>query len=303
MDRIITLFHGDDLKNTLTVIVPVHSMAGRLDCLLDWLTEIKRHALQTKVIIVEDGMDSETLDELEEFKEFSFVQVFTGVFGSPGEARNYGLKWVETEWVAFWDSDDTPYPMKIQKELQSICSEKQVLIGAFQTFDVNTKQIGNKNISKNLKAMAINPGLWRFVFRFNRIGKTRFTNHKMGEDQVFLSELNLSEHECEFSESIFYVYQIGIHGQLTQSKSSIKEIRSSILELIDVIKRQKNRVANYSIVMLFRMIFTGIRTTSLTPIEAVIVLTRNFWFFPKLWIRLFSTSVFALANTITKRGL
>jgi len=291
------------VSSSLTVVVPVHKMAGRLGLLMGWLSEIEQHRLSTKVVIVEDGMDYETLAQLEQVRKFPFVEILSGVFDSPGLARNYGLSLVRTEWVAFWDSDDTPNPTLIQKELDRVPIEKTVLIGAFQTLNTQANTKTSIHVPKNLNSVALNPGLWRFVFRKSRLGSIKFTLHRMGEDQVFLSALNLRGHECEFSDSLFYSYTLGNSSQLTQSGEAIKEIRATIFEFINVIRKQNGQVANYSLIMFFKILLTGLKVYAVKPLDVFVIVAKSFWTSPRLLMRLLTISLFVFRNSLYRRGI
>jgi len=64
-----------------------------------------------KVIVVHDKADDLTEIELRSFfvnQDKTKMDLLTGVYNSPGSARNAGVFRVETDWVTFWDSDDRP---------------------------------------------------------------------------------------------------------------------------------------------------------------------------------------------------
>ena len=133
-------------------MVPVRKMAGKLQLLFKWIQDIESKKLPLRVVIVEDGIDPATLSQLREVEHFSFVRIYSGQFDSPGLARNHGLAKVETEWVAFWDSDDLPDPSVIHQEVEVAPPWINVLVGAFKVKNIktgkNSRLIKQKSLSE-----------------------------------------------------------------------------------------------------------------------------------------------------------
>ena len=92
---------------TLTIVVPISSMAGRLNNLSSWLCEALDFDVEVR--LVHDFHDEDTSREVQELlrklnnKNIIFLEM---KFGSPGLARNHGLKDANSKWVMFVDSDD-----------------------------------------------------------------------------------------------------------------------------------------------------------------------------------------------------
>lgn len=252
-----------DFSAEFSVVVPIHGMSGKLGEMFKWIKTIDEMKLNAKVLIVEDGADTSTLAELEAVRRFDFVKIYSGRFSSPGLARNYGLDRVATRWVTFWDADDSPQPISIQETIESVGPKTNIIIGSYKAMSTTTGKCTKASQSTNLKSMAWNPGIWRFVFKTERIGETRFISSRMGEDQVFLSQLNIAEQECQYSKKVFYIYNSGNPGQLTGSKLAIQEIGTSVIELIEVFKKQNYRVQGYALIIFSKMLYTAWRHKSL----------------------------------------
>lgn len=254
--------------NRLTAVVPVHKMSGRMSNLFRWLHDIDEAKLDIRVVLVEDGEDKATLDELKMALKFPFTEVYSGVFESPGLARNFGLNMVKSEWVVFWDSDDLPNPQTVAKELLETSIHVNVLVGRYCIVQSSSNSVTVQGNLKSLSGIAVNPGLWRFVFRTERIGRTRFLKTRMGEDQVFLAELSIVDSECRFSSSNFYNYFVGHENQLTQSAQYKSEIRNSIFDLYRIRTNSSRSITNYSNIMLTKLILIGIRDNLIGVSEA-----------------------------------
>ena len=106
----------------LTVIIPVHKMSGRLH-------EVRlmiEAATSYNVIVVHDVGDFETGEQLKEIidsNQARTISLIEGNFGSPGAARNAGLRVANSTWVTFWDCDDRPI-FKTYKEFMENESSK-----------------------------------------------------------------------------------------------------------------------------------------------------------------------------------
>ena len=217
---------NDSEQILLSVIVPIGDMAGHLEFLESWLKEISSHPLE--VILVHDktflSVGSE-LTKLLESVNSSKIILTQGVFGNPGSARNAGLEFANGSWIGFWDSDDFPNVENILAAIDSSHESDEVLVGNFSIFDITLMEYRNSSVrSHGINVVAMNPGVWRMVFRRQTISNTRFPSLKMGEDQVFLSRLNFGIRNLRFVDSIFYQYNVGQASQLTKSRIALKDL-------------------------------------------------------------------------------
>ena len=210
----------------ISAIVPISNMAGKLDFLRSWVEE--SHAYDMQVILVHDYKDLETRIELEQIlrehkdPRLQFVQ---GKFGNPGKARNVGLELATGDWVAFWDSDDLPKLKNIFCQIKENNQDADVLIGRYQKFHILTHTSCIPEGSEpNILSVALNPGIWRMIFKRASIIESRFPSLRMGEDQAFLSSIRLADLSIKFCSEIFYQYNIGNSFQLTNSKDALDDL-------------------------------------------------------------------------------
>jgi hypothetical protein len=87
------------------------------------------------------------------------------------------------------------------------------------------------NTPQNYRDIAINPGVWRMIFRTSCIANYRFPALRMAEDQVFLSKICLTEMKTQFTEKQFYKYYVGDPSQLTRSKEALEDLPLAMLEI------------------------------------------------------------------------
>jgi hypothetical protein len=76
--------------------------------------------------------------------------------------------------------------------------------------------------------LARNPGIWRWVFKSERIGGALFPPYRAGEDQAFLAMLNPRVCEVYMSSEIIYTYVQNRYGQLTRLETQTAELQKSL---------------------------------------------------------------------------
>jgi glycosyltransferase involved in cell wall biosynthesis len=221
----------------LGVVVPVSNMAGNLSKLQDWLED--SYCENIEIIIVHDFQDSETEDELRQIVhgKGSKVKMISGTFGSPGLARNKGIALLESEWVAFWDSDDSPLVRNILGDLNKFnLDQLDALVGGFEVRNASTGELLSTNLNDSKcsqNRIAKNPGIWRWVFKRTLISNLQFPNLSMGEDQIFIARSRAIYSRVKYSNSIYYQYYRGYKSQLTSNKKKISQITSATQLLVE----------------------------------------------------------------------
>ncbi len=228
----------------LSIVVPIRDMGGMLGPLFDWAKVAL--SLDCEVILVHDYLEAETEKELRAFvnsNQYQKLFLISSTFNSPGLARNAGLSLVTGEYVAFWDSDDIPNVRKVVEFVQN-CHVKQIEIGigSFQTRDQdgNYLKTYSTSLQNSLPKIAMNPGLWRMVFKKTILKDTLFNNLKLAEDQVFLASLSPAEKTVLYNEEIVYIYTVLRQGSLTSKKSNVSDLNQAIKMLINQIQSTQN---------------------------------------------------------------
>lgn len=216
-------------KILLTAIIPfvdsseflLESESWRLDC-EEWQKKIQ-------LILVHDSRYLKKLarDDLwDAFKRFDHVEFIEGDFGGPGNSRNQGLTRAIGDWVIFWDSDDHPLPRALIEVIESVSNQKcDYIVTSYRRFmrdgrTQNQKQyLPRKNEFDDTRWHEDGLGIWRIVFRRDRLVNCSFPGLSMGEDVVFFTRFLNSERSVCISKDITYSYQVKSKTQLTSNKS------------------------------------------------------------------------------------
>jgi hypothetical protein len=216
----------------LSVVVPVSNMAGQLSKLSGWMSEALDFPIQ--VVVVHDFRDLKTSRELLDLQNSLNFTLLEGSFGNPGDARNHGFERVRGVWTVFWDADDSPNLQGVFSAIHGAQSDVDVLVGGYQVEDsgaiTSTHLISRENFESEI---ALNPGLWRFILRTNKISNMKFPSLRMAEDQVYVAMLSMQS--IKVIPDIFYTYSRSNPNQLTRSKSAIRDLVSAVDELAKIL--------------------------------------------------------------------
>ena len=284
----------------LSVIVPITKMAGNLGLLKSWVSDaIKK---EVKVILVHDFNDAETSDELKKFVSLvdsDAVAFIEGRFGSPGSARNAGMIFVDSEWVAFWDSDDFPEVSKALNLIDKGTSKrKTILVGSFSKVNISEPQAIEQVFFRGSPNSWINqisksPGLWRFIIHGSRLHKMPFSEIRMGEDQLLIEELLEFSGDFYFCNESIYTYHVGNQFQATRSKTARADIDQLVLQTASLYKKSIKKYRRILAPYLVRQFVSAIKYLE---ISALLSLTVQLIQITRLWMLLEALLLTLVAN-------
>jgi glycosyltransferase involved in cell wall biosynthesis len=245
----------------ISIVIPVKNVEKNLSNLRNILNQIKNQSVE--IIFVQDVFDeppSLNLQTLINSQSSRNIKLISVAAGNPGAARNSGMRLVRGRWVTFWDADDQPN----LDNLISIVMEAEekncdVCIGSFQILKDGVLSSHVLNPKKGLNQIASNPGIWRFSFRSNLVSDVRFPSIKMGEDQIFLLWMRLSEKEIYLSKNLVYIYFRGSTSQETNLHSSRKEILRSLKISLHVYSEQPNWKDTFAREVIVRQLLTTLK--------------------------------------------
>lgn len=216
----------------LSVVVPYHLNLNSSYFIENWLP----NCTEIEVILVQD-LHHETSNISIEFLVAKYPDIniihLSGYFNGPGGARNAGIAIANSEYIAFWDIDDYPNVFNVIEMTKNVITAKCVAgVGYFLESEVNPQnsRLNNGFVyqSQNIFSLAINPGIWRWVFNKNAILANSFEDITMGEDQVFLQALNIFDHKILKYEDVVYTYIKGWPKQLTSLGGLQRDIGRAI---------------------------------------------------------------------------
>ena len=236
-----------------TVICPVRNMGGRLQFLEKWINEILVDP-QIETIIVHDFSNEEDREELQLIcSEHQNIRLIEGQFGNPGSARNAGLSVSRGKRVVFWDCDDEPNVTSFLGLLKSEeAKDSDVCIARFNIFNELTKSISKDstwsgNFVQDHKSFALNPGIWRIIFKRELLTNIYFDPLNMAEDQLFICQAMLKAKIVTFSDNQIYTYFIGSAHHLTKNKDALQDLLPAMKRTKSLIR--KNTAAEMKLLL------------------------------------------------------
>jgi glycosyltransferase involved in cell wall biosynthesis len=268
-------------SKVLSVVVPITKMAGNLEHLETWLSEIDPGILE--VFIIHDVQDSETGNELRgilaklQLKEIKLIE---NSFGSPGAARNAGLILCSSPWIAFWDGDDFPLVDEfLAMILQAKKHDAEIAIGGFSiTSDRRLDSLENvflPSLGEWGSNIPFNPGLWRWAFKREKIQEIKFNSFLMGEDQCFLFEIRPLTKKIYIHSKSVYRYTIYREGQLTRDRKAINEIVLSLRYLVLMIQNRREPLNYFELIIILKQSVTSMKKGKIsTKLYAMILLLK-----------------------------
>jgi glycosyltransferase involved in cell wall biosynthesis len=217
-----------------------------------------------EVIFVHDIQDQSTAAELHAMVaryKFANYQFFEDQYGGPGAARNAGLRISRGQWIIFWDSDDYVFTKEYFEVIKDIGPEVNLIIGNYEVYDVRrgSSVVHLLSESKPLVSLAMNPGIWRMIFRRSAIEDIEFPNLRMAEDQVFICRFLSRSPKIFYTEKVFYRYFIGNESQLTRNTAALKDLSEASKLTLDVLRNPKSSNSTFTAILYERQIITGIK--------------------------------------------
>jgi len=232
------------MKN-LTVVIPVRNMAGKLSELEFAITAALNVGF--RVIVVHDGAEDQTGAELQNIYaglKHEGLELITGVYNCPGGARNAGVKKVTTDWLTFWDADDSPI-LENLSQLYKIVEKNNADVGIGGYADTNSLNPSESKLHRNeqidLNAIALSPGIWRMIFRTELIVNSPFTSLLLAEDQILLSDIRLTQRRIVYSSAIVYNYLSANPNSLTGKNRKIEDLIKATSYISKNLKNEKTK--------------------------------------------------------------
>jgi glycosyltransferase involved in cell wall biosynthesis len=253
--------------SSLSIITPVTLMAGKLDKLKSWLIKLEDYDFET--ILVHDKRDEKTSLEIIDFLHSLSnrnVKLYEGRYGSPGTARNVGIQVASAEWVCFWDSDDFPHLENVRVLVDSLCNSNiDCIIGSFNRVNEISGIKEVKSLGRNFQVdLALNPGIWRFIFRKKSFGDLTFTSLLMGEDQVFLANYLKNDTKYVVRNECVYTYFVGSANHLTKQKKALNDSSLAAEALLNIAKSKSNYIKKIVSIMFANQFLRAIKYSTLS---------------------------------------
>jgi glycosyltransferase involved in cell wall biosynthesis len=217
----------------LTCIIPIGP--NHLDN-KNLINSIKRDSGLTNFILVFDSTPMHLKTELNQLARINNrISTIEVSVQSPGGSRNAGMAQCQTDWIAFFDSDDFFDTRKVTKYLQECNGTPDAIIFGFNIYGHpmhnDNRLIDDTSCEINFHnqlEIVRSPGIWRWIFRYEEIKDIKFRDFRMGEDIVFLIDFLRVQRCIYFCSELLYNYVVGNLGQLTRDRVAKQELLRSL---------------------------------------------------------------------------
>jgi glycosyltransferase involved in cell wall biosynthesis len=295
---VITSFSRESkIVGQLSVIIPIGAMRGKLDNFIKTIESTTSKTVEF-IVVIDDKKDG-TAEEVREFlaskkKEFEFL-ILQQEFNGPGPARNAGLKVARNPWIIFCDSDDVLWVDRVCEELHGVKSSDEFMIG---NYSVRSNNHTHYSHSSNLASVALNPGIWRIAIKRSRVLQVEFPHLLLAEDQIFLIYCGLFKSKPIFSKQIFYIYHLGVAGQLSSKSKNGEHLVSALKE----ISRYSKNLGNFSRENFYLGIISARLTTTYLKMrrKQIKKLPKNIYFMKISGLLGFALGLFLIIVTSAK---
>jgi glycosyltransferase involved in cell wall biosynthesis len=254
-----------DSSVLLSAIIPVGGFPNGFEALESWILNCSHEKLE--IIFVLDTNDFATTSFIVNISKIltkTSFKVLRCDSRNPGSARNIGIKGAKGKWICFWDADDVPDFVNVLSQIESKANQPaDIIVGNYQVIDFETKSVVLRRLDKKdpMMSIAINPGLWRFIFKREILEKATFPALRMGEDQVFIFSTLTNARNINFVDDNFYSYYQYQTGQLTKSV----DFGRDLVETRDICKKMfQSSKSRYLRTAIIRQDFTLVKRGSLT---------------------------------------
>lgn len=141
----------------VSVVIPAYNAAVTIiPCIESVLNQTYKYL---EIIVIDDGSTDTTHVILEEYKAKLCVdnlQIIRQNNAGPSAARNLGIELSQGKYIAFLDSDDLWYPLKIEKQIECFRESGAVLVGC-------RCRIGSK-VQRNRAVGVINVSFMKLLY-------------------------------------------------------------------------------------------------------------------------------------------
>ena len=256
-----------DTASKLSVIVPIFRYSMNAKNLHSWIFD--PIIQESQIILVHDLADGEDIQSLKDsILEFKNIVLVESMCGSPGASRNVGLPLAERSWITFWDCDDQPQVENFIKMIeQGECHNSDICVGSYKVEFPGGEQVSrmlesNRKLQSRLpRSLMVNPGIWRWTFRRELISDVRFSKEMLGEDQLFLAQIQAHDSKILFYDEPVYVYTMGISSQITNQDFAKQDLESSAKKLVRIAQISRQNTRLFANIAVIHMLMNYLRST------------------------------------------
>ena len=224
------------------IVVPIYNVEEYLDRNLESL--MNQTFKDIRILCINDGSTDNSQKVIDEYAaKDSRFENYTKQNGGLSDARNYGLKYVDSDYVMFIDSDDFCEPTMIEESLKAMLDNQadMVVFGYNQFYtETNKKEEIKLGVESGVYSLKENPSILAFTpnAAWNKLYKTKlFINNNIRypfgyrhQDLGTTAKLMYLSDKIAYLDKPLYDYLIDRPNNIT------RQIDNKIYHIIDMSK-------------------------------------------------------------------
>ena len=229
----------------VSVIVPVYNVEKYLSKCLDSL--VNQTLKDIEIIVVNDGTKDNSQEIIDKYsKEYpKVIKSYIKENGGLSDARNFGIKYVNGEYIAFIDSDDWVSLDMFKKMYNKATKEDLDIV----VCDVIDKYEDGKEIYKKSNLGYSNDIVKNYIISIPaaciRLYKKEIFDNLQFRKGIFYEDLNLTPLLVNKTKKIGFVEE-GLYFYLQRSGSIMNQtsFNNKLLDIFDVLENNYNSLYN-----------------------------------------------------------
>ncbi|TWT27785.1 glycosyltransferase family A protein [Planomicrobium sp. CPCC 101110] len=220
-------------KSGLSMIIPIYNVEEYIEECLQSVIDSMEILPNVQIILVDDGSQDNSGYIAKKYAgAYSNFLYLLKENGGISEARNYGLEYVQYNYVAFLDSDDTiqkPFFNKIFKVLED---EPDMIIYDYVNVKEGSKPEAVKGMDFAEVLWTVQASAWNKVYKTSLFEHVKFPKDRIFEDVETIYKLLYYTNTYVYINEPLYTYRKNRKGSILSTLSSnINDIYSAMEEI------------------------------------------------------------------------
>lgn len=179
----------EETRQLISVVVPIYNSEEFIGDTI--LTVLDQSYPYWELLLIDDGSTDRSKDICNSYVEKDErIKYYYKSNGGQASARNLGIEKSQGEWIALLDSDDLWHKEKLEKQIKSALSNKEVLL-VYTNISAFKDDLSNEVYTQNNAPYGLiqNQELFQLIFNSNHISNSSLLiNKSVFETIGFLSE-------------------------------------------------------------------------------------------------------------------
>ncbi|MFD2442783.1 glycosyltransferase family 2 protein [Bacillus sp. CGMCC 1.16607] len=217
--------------NGLSLIIPIYNVEKYIgDCLQSVVTSMSGFS-NIEIILVNDGSTDRSSEIAQKFaNQYPHCHYVSKENGGLSDARNYGLNYVQYDYVTFLDSDDYIAENYFSEVFEALQNKPDMII--FDWMDVGEDDYTNivKGMDFPDHLWTVQPSAWNKVYKTCLFNEVKFPKGKIYEDVGTIYKLLRFVNDYIYINKPLYMYRKNRAGSLL---TTISPKINDIYEMLD----------------------------------------------------------------------